>query len=656
MPFPELGAVGTTKGDEMAVPKLNEHQRSWILDIGVRDIDLPGLKGKAATEFYEKVKTDAFEAKAFQHTPQGTDGTEEARLPTLVAAWKQKRSKKSNTSAADDDDASDQEEDKSGRGGLLRGYTKAGWRKAIQKVISNKRAAENLKRKTKTKNNDTDTTPIAEAPALSKLLGLIADDIEEYSKTLTDAINAGAKFRKAEAIMWAEEDQASWEAAAASDEDVDWEDGKRFQAHGRQSPREWQVPPLRGDMLMGWVDPEAQVHLEWVEAVPKDIHVCQTFEKHTPQLVKDSLNAMYAWAEKPLKDYVATLEDSTKGAQQTVTNFWWIPSSRIWHSRNTGAAVASTPSAYYDAEITSRRLASFSDSRPVVRVGCHPGVGRWRRDFRFLPQGAGGQDDEEEDRADEDARRADEAARAADEAKAEAARVADEAKAEARAKVEAARLADEAKAERRVLRGRGHRTSASSSFAPLKKGKGGRKRKAESQLVPEDNAPESAGPARRTTRTRLTPQNVKRSLRRKSPSTGLNQASNTSGPEESGQTPAKLYEQFLPRKHSPPLLRWTFSGSFSFCTTAPKTAKYNVQLVFTQLAEWLRPSTMRTNILNHLNFPGIISLFNNNRFRIDEMAVTLEQQLKHLEIEDFGWPRAVPLLQKFDNTRGICYV
>jgi hypothetical protein len=129
MPFPELGGVGTTKGDEMAVPKLNEHQQSWILDIGVRDIDLPGLKGKAATEFYEKVKTDAFEAKAFQHTPQGTDGTEEARLPTLVAAWKQKRSKKSNTSAADDDDASDQEEDKSGRGGLLRGYTKAGWRK-----------------------------------------------------------------------------------------------------------------------------------------------------------------------------------------------------------------------------------------------------------------------------------------------------------------------------------------------------------------------------------------------------------------------------------------------------------------------------------------------------------------------------------------------
>ncbi|KAJ7857186.1 hypothetical protein B0H13DRAFT_1902370, partial [Mycena leptocephala] len=158
MPFPELGGVATTKGEETAVPKLNEHQQSWILDIG--------LKGKAAKTFYEKVKTDAFDAKAFQHTPQPTDRVEEARLPAL----------------------------------------------AIQKVISNKRTAENNKRKTK---ND-DTSPIAETiaetAALSKLLGLVAssgrdqfrqdryDDILEYSKTLTDAINAGSKFRKAEGL------------------------------------------------------------------------------------------------------------------------------------------------------------------------------------------------------------------------------------------------------------------------------------------------------------------------------------------------------------------------------------------------------------------------------------------------------------------------
>jgi hypothetical protein len=71
---------------------------------------------------------------------------------------------------------------------------------------------------------------------LSKLLGIVAsgghdkfhkdrhDAIEEHSKTLRDPINAGGKFRKAEAIMWAEEDQASWDAAAVSDEDIDWEE------------------------------------------------------------------------------------------------------------------------------------------------------------------------------------------------------------------------------------------------------------------------------------------------------------------------------------------------------------------------------------------------------------------------------------------------
>ncbi|KAJ7798829.1 hypothetical protein B0H13DRAFT_2391419 [Mycena leptocephala] len=584
MPFPELAGVGTTKGEETAVPKLNEHQQSWILDIGVRTIDLPSLKGKAATEFYEKVKTNAFDAKAFQHTQQPTDWEEEARLPGLVAAWKQKqRSKKNNNSAADDDDASDEEEDESGRGGLLRGYTKAGWRKAIQKVISNKRAAENAKRKTK---ND-DTQPIAEAPALSKLLGIVAsggrdkfrkdrhDAIEEHSKTLRDPINAGGKFRKAEAIMWAEEDQASWDAAAVSDEDIDWEERQMLVASGFKHMVDslhtsGKFRPFVATMLMGWVDPEAQVHLEWVEAVPKDIRVRQTFEKHTLQLVKDSLNAMYAWAEKPLKDYVATLEDSTKGAQQvfplsteglddispkvlaqTVTNFLVDSYQAAFGTREIPwAAVASTPSAYYDAEITftSTGLVQFTVAQwyeLAATLASVAGTGT----SGFFRKAPAGQDDEEEDRADEDARRADEvkaeAARLADEAKAVAARLADEAKVEAarladKAKAEAARLADEAKAEDARLADEAKAEAtrladeakaeaarladeAKAEVArlaedvnivppppppspPPRKGTGGRKRKAESQLVPEDDAPASAGPARRTTRTRLTPQ------------------------------------------------------------------------------------------------------------------------------------------------------
>jgi hypothetical protein len=42
-------------------------------------------------------------------------------------------------------------------------------------------------------------------------------------------------------------------------------------------------------------------HSRRVEAVPNGIHVPQAFEKTYDKLVKENINAMYAWAEKPLK-------------------------------------------------------------------------------------------------------------------------------------------------------------------------------------------------------------------------------------------------------------------------------------------------------------------------------------------------------------------
>lgn len=47
------------------------------------------------------------------------------------------------------------------------------------------------------------------------------DAIHDHSKTLKGS-NAGGNFRKAEAELWEKEDQASWEAAAAVDEDMEW--------------------------------------------------------------------------------------------------------------------------------------------------------------------------------------------------------------------------------------------------------------------------------------------------------------------------------------------------------------------------------------------------------------------------------------------------
>jgi hypothetical protein len=128
MPFPELALVVTAKGDEIAVPKLNEYQRSWILDVGIRGVDLPSLTRKEAAALYDKVKSDAFDAKAFQHKSRPGDQDEEGSLPALVKAWKEKTEKKAKKTAQDDGGTSDDEEDEDGRAALLRGYTKAGWR------------------------------------------------------------------------------------------------------------------------------------------------------------------------------------------------------------------------------------------------------------------------------------------------------------------------------------------------------------------------------------------------------------------------------------------------------------------------------------------------------------------------------------------------
>jgi len=166
MRFPAPVRVSTTKAEHTPVPKLNEDQRSWIFDVALRGQDLPNMPKENIKDFYEKVKTDAFEAKAFQHTIQPGDATEEACLPARIASWlaehpkqaKTGQSKKKPKKSGDGND-SDAEEDTGARVGVLRGYPKAGWRlvstlpssifehalttsQSIQKVLTNKRGAE----------------------------------------------------------------------------------------------------------------------------------------------------------------------------------------------------------------------------------------------------------------------------------------------------------------------------------------------------------------------------------------------------------------------------------------------------------------------------------------------------------------------------------
>ncbi|KAJ7118650.1 hypothetical protein C8R43DRAFT_960241 [Mycena crocata] len=342
MPFPDLGWIAGTKTEEIIVPKLNNYQRSWILDVALRGIDLASFTPKAATPVYDKIKMDAFDAKAFKHKVQPGDGEEEARIPALVATWRkqQKDKQRSKKVVEEEDSDEDEEEDESGRAALLRGYTKAGWRAAIQKVLSNKRGAEVAKRNKKpddTGNGDDTTESASGVSALAKLMGLTAytgrdkfrddrhDEIEQYSKSLPGSSNAGGKFRKAEALLWAKEDQTVWETAATAEDDVDWAERQKLVPSGFKQMVDTlhssgKFRPFVATMTMAWIDDEERVHFEWqvldaqAEAVPAAIRVDKAFEKKHKKVVLDHVNAMYEWAELPLKKYLATLENSVKEA------------------------------------------------------------------------------------------------------------------------------------------------------------------------------------------------------------------------------------------------------------------------------------------------------------------------------------------------------
>ncbi|KAJ6537828.1 hypothetical protein B0H19DRAFT_1078946 [Mycena capillaripes] len=158
-------------------------------------------------------------------------------------------------------------------------------RDSNQKVISNKHNADKRqwaanKAKGMQDHDATDddatstSTSTPEATALARLVGIVAvsgcnkfrkacrDKIWEFSKTLPNNMNAGGKFRKAESILWAKEDQGKWEAAAKVD-----------------------------DGNADWVG---------IEAVPKDICVFEKFKHKHKELVQANINAVHTWAEQPL--------------------------------------------------------------------------------------------------------------------------------------------------------------------------------------------------------------------------------------------------------------------------------------------------------------------------------------------------------------------
>ncbi|KAJ7744798.1 hypothetical protein DFH07DRAFT_963642 [Mycena maculata] len=420
MPLPELAFIKSTKGQDTAVPKLNEYQRSWILDVGVRGVDLASLAGRAATEVYNRVKADAFKAKALQHTPQAEDRAEEDVILGFIATWKTKHASTKKSATVDADEA--EEEDEDGRASRLRGYSHTAWRIAIQKVVSNKRnALKGKENKTAPAQRQEDhQESFREAPALAKLVGITAysgrdkfrhdrhDEIHQYSKTLPGSTNAGGKFCKAEALLWAKEDAAVWDAEAAVQDGVDWVKRQKLVTTGFEQMVDnlhasHRFRPFVATMVMAWLNEDGKVIFE-TEAVPNDIVVPETFKKLNEPLVKKTLNVMYVWAEDPLKAYVATHEAPTqrvspvfplsmedlddrshKAIVQTLTDYLVASFDAAFDSRQIPwEDIATKPEHYYDvtrfefnfplAEVAALSHAQVYELAGVLAAGAGTGT------------------------------------------------------------------------------------------------------------------------------------------------------------------------------------------------------------------------------------------------------------------------------------------
>ncbi|KAJ7018302.1 hypothetical protein C8F04DRAFT_1199086 [Mycena alexandri] len=409
MPFPEVSQVVCSKRAEIAVPRLNKHQRSYLFDVALRDVDLASLSGKAAADFYDGIKSEALKAKAFQ--AQNGDRDEEARLPQLITAWKREKEKKQKTVTSK----------KMAVMGATPRTTRVvvklscvGIRErggAIQKLISNRRAAQKLHAAPKMNGNaapvgasaapaGSSAAPAAasafspasspaSAAAVTKLLGIVSrtgrdrfredrhDEIEEFSRTLPDDINNGGKFVKVEAQLWAKEDPVTWEALVAAEEVV-WEERQKLIPAGFKHMMQklhtlGNFRPFMATMLMSWLDTKGELQMEWAyrlsraEAASEGINVRQRFNIQYRDLTRENANAMYAWAKPALQEYAAlqgsvddepiifdvrleAVNDATPNMlAQAVTTFLVASYKAAFGSEDIPwAAIASAPDDFYE--------------------------------------------------------------------------------------------------------------------------------------------------------------------------------------------------------------------------------------------------------------------------------------------------------------------
>ncbi|KAK7023224.1 hypothetical protein R3P38DRAFT_2779977 [Favolaschia claudopus] len=202
--------------------------------------------------------------------------------------------------------------------------------------------------------------------------------------TIAGSSNPGGKFNKALAQLWADEDQAAWEAKAeTTDGEVNWVERQELVTDGFSDMVETvnKSPHFRkfvAAMIMMWVNDDGKVCVEWSEGRPEGLEFPQSFDKQEPEVLKQLSDAFHRWAAKPLKVahcgdqsilllnnhpttlrryfFPLTTADLEKGIaldelKSTVTDFFQQSYEGVFGVKDIPwTSVASEPAAYYDLD------------------------------------------------------------------------------------------------------------------------------------------------------------------------------------------------------------------------------------------------------------------------------------------------------------------
>ncbi|KAJ7052992.1 hypothetical protein C8F01DRAFT_1090074 [Mycena amicta] len=356
MPMPLLQSVVVNSAEQYGVPHISDIQRAFCKTV-FADYDMSAL----TEDDREGIKKKILDGKPFQHTPANVEAEqeEEAEMAKLIAVniaeelAKLEKKSKAVKSDASGDSGKSKGKDVDAIRSSLRGFPIIGWKRAIQKDMSNSKNNTKLKTNGKVaKAVTSDASPAAAALSVSlanaattsrmsiadamRVLGLVGytarqkftierhDEIAALARTYEGA-NAGANVNRAAKELWDAADHDEWEAAkeaeikeiaggpaecmamllmALSNSLSVIQDSGRF-------------PAFFATLQLGYID-DGKMVFEIGEAMLAASSILPGFKEKNKKAYEEYLGRMHSWAEEGLQELVRTQSNGSAATEQPV--------------------------------------------------------------------------------------------------------------------------------------------------------------------------------------------------------------------------------------------------------------------------------------------------------------------------------------------------